>query len=467
MTQTDTDQTADAAAQADGPEPQIIESRVVGDPLPVAQALEPHERQNPDGLNLIDGTDLTVVPLPNEIEAIAQLAVTVAGSKTAPRALQGNVNDSFMVLLTSRDLRISLTTGLRELHVIDGKVTISPKLKDALVKNQGHGRVFPHQAPRPDPADPEREILCPCGSRAGSNDTESATWHAIRHDDPTILHTSTFTSEDAARPEGKNALLGKDNWKNYPQRMLSARARGYLVDDVFPEVGTGLYSPDEIGAVTDEDGVPVIDVVGHAAPIAGTSAPRGHNAPPPPPEPPASAEIIAEIKARTDALKTVPEGRKVLVDLWTKPRSDDDPTPNLPRYDQLMAKHVNKAHALLDMIEKRARAGEWGPWDEQPAGASAPDAPSEPDPADGADATETAAAQGDDESAADPAPTASPAKTDDEVLVQTVIAEVKSLEPEKVDEQLAQRELDTDGRLDTRRHRLATAMIDERRAASA
>ena len=299
------------------------------------------------------------------------------------------------------------------------------------------------------------------------NNTERAEWHAIRADDPTILHSSVFTSEDAARPEGKNALLGKDNWKNYPQRMLSWRALGYLLDDVFPEVGTGIYQPDELGAVTDEDGVPVIDVVGHAAPIMGTSAPRGHNAPPPPPEPPAPAEVIAEIKARTDALKAVPEGRQVLVELWTRPRSDDDPTPNLPRYDQLLAKHVSKARALLDMIEARARKGEWGPWDEQPAAASAPDAPSEPAPADGADASEPAGELGDGESAADPAPTAPPAQTDDEVLVRTVIAEVKSLEPEKVDEQLAKRELDTDGRLDTRRHRLATAMIGERRTASA
>lgn len=42
--------------------------------------------------------------------------------------------------------------------------------------------------------------------------------------------------------------------------MLSWRALGYLLDEAVPEVGTGLYSPDELGAVTDEEGSPVIDV---------------------------------------------------------------------------------------------------------------------------------------------------------------------------------------------------------------
>lgn len=455
---TDVDLAADAAATSDDADRPVIETTVVG-AQPVA--LEPAPLQNLDGQALIAGSDLTVVPLPNELEQIAQLAVTVAGSTTAPSALRGKVNDAFMVLLTARDLHLSLTTGMRELHVIDGKVTISPKLKNAMVKNGGHGRTFPHQAPRPDPADPEREILCPCGSREPSNNTQRAEWHAIRADDPTILHSSVFTAEDAARPEGKNALLGKDNWKNYPQRMLSWRALGYLLDDVFPEVGTGIYSPDELGAVTDEDGVPVIDVVGTASPIRGTSAPRGHNAPPPPPEPPAAPEIIAEIKARTDALKTLPEARQALVDLWTKPRSDDDPTPALPRYDRLLAKQVGKARAMLDSIEQRARRGEWGPWDEHAGAGDATEPPSDAAGADDADATGDAASAGDGQSGADPAPTA---ESDDDVLVRSVIAEVKALDPETVDEQLAQRELDTSGRLDTRRHRLATAMIGERRA---
>lgn len=439
MTDTTTDPAADAA------EP--IETTAASEPpAPEQTAVErrPDVRPQHHGDHLIAGTELYVVPPQNEMEAIAQLAVTLAGAAAVPSALRGKPNDVFLVLMTARDLGMGLTTAMRECHVIEGKVTISPKAKLAMVRQQNLGRIWP---------DPD-------------NDGESATWYAERFDMQGVQHRYTFTK---AMAQAAGLLPGKDKsaWKTYPERMLSWRACGYLLDDVFSEVGTGLYSPDELGAAVDADGQVIIDVVGTAAPLAGMSAPRGHNQPAPPPEPPADASAIQALRDRIAVLGShSPDARQALITLWTKPRSEDSNEPTLPPIQHLMAKQVKIADAMVASIEQRAKRGEWGPWSE-PADASAPDAPSEPDPADGADATEPAGELGDGESVADPASTAPPAQTDDEVLVRTVIAEVKSLEPEKVDEQLAQRELDTSGRLDTRRHRLATAMIGERRTASA
>lgn len=177
--------------------------------------------------------ELPTVPERNELEAMAQLANTFAHARLVPKALQGQPADCLLVLMTARDLGLSMTVAFRELHPIDGRVTASPKLKLAIVRQRGLGRVWP------DPA----------------NGALSATWYATRADDPGTTYASTFTIEDARAAR----LLGKDNWKMYPARMLSWRALGYLLDDAFSEVGTGLYSADELGAVTDSDGK-VIDI---------------------------------------------------------------------------------------------------------------------------------------------------------------------------------------------------------------
>lgn len=178
--------------------------------------------------------ELPTVPQRGELDMLAQLAVTFAGAALVPKPLQGRPADCLLVLMTARDLGLSMTTAFRELHPIDGRVTASPKLRLAIVRQRGLGRVWP---------DPD-------------NGADRATWHAQRADDPATTYSSTYTMADA-RLAG---LTGKDNWKHYPARMLSWRALGYLLDDAFGEVGTGLYSADELGAVTDEDGQPVIDV---------------------------------------------------------------------------------------------------------------------------------------------------------------------------------------------------------------
>jgi hypothetical protein len=69
---------------------------------------------------------------------------------------------------------------------------------------------------------------------------------------------SKFTKDDAE----KAGLLGKDNWKKFPRNMYFARAlsngQKWYAPDVFN--GATVYTPDELGAVVDEDGNAVIDV---------------------------------------------------------------------------------------------------------------------------------------------------------------------------------------------------------------
>jgi hypothetical protein len=63
---------------------------------------------------------------------------------------------------------------------------------------------------------------------------------------------SPFTWADAE----KAGLTNKDNWKKYPRNMLFARALSNGIRWFCPDIynGATVYTPDEMGAVTDEEG---------------------------------------------------------------------------------------------------------------------------------------------------------------------------------------------------------------------
>lgn len=181
------------------------------------------------------GVDIPVIPGETEFRALAALAVTLCESNLVPAALRNQPHDVLLVLMTARDLGVSPTVALRKMYPLDGQVTIAPALKNALVRMKGLGRVYP---------DPD-------------NNATSATAHAVRFSDGPEVYSYTVTLAEMAKVTyGRKGqlLVEKDNWRNYTARMLWWRASGYLVDDVFPEVAFGLYSPDELGGMTDEDG---------------------------------------------------------------------------------------------------------------------------------------------------------------------------------------------------------------------
>ena len=81
---------------------------------------------------------------------------------------------------------------------------------------------------------------------------------------------SRFTMQEAANA----GLSGKDNWKKYPRNMLFARAvsngQKWYAPDIFN--GATVYTPDELGAIVDEEGnavgLPVVEpmIIESAAP---------------------------------------------------------------------------------------------------------------------------------------------------------------------------------------------------------
>lgn len=169
---------------------------------------------------------LSVNPDVSEFYALCQMAGALAKTGVLPDALRNKPADVMAILLVGRSLNIDHMTALRMCHVINGAVSIAPKLRLVLLNNSGQGSI-----------------------RKGEVTGETAT--AIGYDrHGEEIGRETYTMADARAAK----LADKFNWKAYPKRMLWWRAVGYLLDDLWPQVGMGLYSPDELGAMTDEDG---------------------------------------------------------------------------------------------------------------------------------------------------------------------------------------------------------------------
>lgn len=422
---------------------------------------------------LVPGTDLAIIPAWKEMQGMASMAVTLAGANALPTALRNRPNDVFMVLLTARDLGVATTTALREFHVIEGKVTLSPKSKLAMLNERGEKMGW---AVWPDPA----------------NNDMQATWHATRRDRPGVAFAFTFTWADAQiagladeRCPTNNGQRHaqkcgcKDNWKKYPQRMVSWRALGYLLDDVFPEVGVGLYSPDELGAMTDPDGNP-IDVKATEA-LPGMKNPVGHH-----PDraggggddtpPVASQEERDALQARINRLKDLsPDARAAVLELWAGTGEASEPLPPL---HSLLARQLPRAKAIVKAVEDRAVKGEWGDWkpDADPETGEMATPPAEEDPQEPTTDTTlppTPPEGGGEPDPADPAPeaatppgvptpegeTAPPPQEEDEV--DRIIARVQVMEPAEVLAELVKRNLAAGGNTKTKQMRLAEALTTE------
>lgn len=118
-------------------------------------------------------------------------------------------------------------------------------------------------------------------------------------------YTATFTQQDAQRINDaevaagrKTPLLSKSNWQCYPADMYFSRAYMRCARRVGADIIANMYTPDELGWDTDDDGTPIPPVV------ISTPQPPASIAPPPPippapqaqPSPPAKGDLtVADI----------------------------------------------------------------------------------------------------------------------------------------------------------------------------
>jgi hypothetical protein len=132
---------------------------------------------------------------------------------------------ALVIILTAREIGIGPMMAFQKINVIQGKPTIAPELMLALARGRGLLE--------------DMKI---------SNDGNKCTVTIKRKGNSPV--TTSFSMDDA-RAQG---LADKDNWKRMPSIMLQWRAIAASCRIVFPDVIGGLYTPEELGAVVDEQG---------------------------------------------------------------------------------------------------------------------------------------------------------------------------------------------------------------------
>lgn len=150
------------------------------------------------------------------------------------------------------------------------------------------------------------------------------------------------------------------SYKKHPGRMMGWRAMGFCVHTYFPEASLGLYSPEELGAVVDDNGraidpttVELPEGYETRTPSAGG---RSAAAPPQDQQDPAAPYVIDWLKQRIAALPE--EQRNTLKARWGEKYTEG----RLPKFiDDLTERGANIAKALIAGQESIAKGTGWKP----------------------------------------------------------------------------------------------------------
>ena len=134
---------------------------------------------------------------------------------------KGNKNAHVLAgkILTGRELGIPAMAAAREIFIIQGAPTVSAKMQLALVRASPRCVTFKIHPVMPEGGD----LVVKAEAERSNGDRQAIT-----------LRRSEFQH-----------LLGKDNWKQYPKRMLTARAITYVVRDLFSDVVVGIETTEE------------------------------------------------------------------------------------------------------------------------------------------------------------------------------------------------------------------------------
>lgn len=165
---------------------------------------------------------------PNTFGELVQTAQRLFASNLLPKTIR-SVEAAVAVIQTGRELQLNPMEAFRNVHVIEGTPTVSPKCKLGLIQRSGE---------LADLRIVEGEGWAECTMR--------------RKGQPSPI-TVRFTMEEAQRA----GLTNKGNWKAWPRNMMRWRAIGFVADMLFSDVTGGHFTPDELGAETDAEGEPV------------------------------------------------------------------------------------------------------------------------------------------------------------------------------------------------------------------
>ena len=161
-----------------------------------------------------------MLDVPPSWVAFMRLAARIHDTSFVPRALRGQPHEVLAAMLTGDELGLGPMQSLRMINVIEGRPSISAELMRALVNRAGH---------RLSVVEAKQDRVTLTGQRRDTGATATVTW----------------TLKDAERAK----LTGNPAWSKYPRSMLLARATSELCRQIFADIVTGLYTPEESAAI--------------------------------------------------------------------------------------------------------------------------------------------------------------------------------------------------------------------------
>jgi len=157
---------------------------------------------------------------PTTFHEAMEFCKQVADSDLVPKDYRGKPGNIFVAIQTGAELGIAPMQALSGISVINGRGAVWGDLLLAIIQGspayEWHKEWFEGEGKT-------RVAICQM-KRKGSE-----------------VHTTRFGYEDAARA----GLIGRDTYKNYPDRMFQMRARGFCGRDKFADVLKGVITAEE------------------------------------------------------------------------------------------------------------------------------------------------------------------------------------------------------------------------------
>lgn len=186
-----------------------------------------------------------------------QFAETLANTPLLPDAYRRQPASVLWAMEYGRALGLDVVTTITTIHVIKGKPTQSADLMLSRAREAGHRvRIRPER--------------------------DRCTVAIQRHDDPDDETVIEWTLDDAVtaclcemrngRPYSRDDKNRPQSWEKYPRAMLRSRAIAEAVRTACPEVLHGaIYTPEELGAVVDQEGNAVVVERADGPPVEQTA----------------------------------------------------------------------------------------------------------------------------------------------------------------------------------------------------
>jgi len=160
---------------------------------------------------------------PRNLTEAMELSQMLATATVIPKEYQNNAANVFVALQAGLTLGLGVWQSMQSISIINGKPTIWGDALIALVRNDKRCLEIEETIEEAD-----SDKIAHCRVRR-------------QQEDGVEIIERTFKWSDALRA----GLTGRGPWKQYPQRMLQMRARGFALRDAFPDVLNGMITLEE------------------------------------------------------------------------------------------------------------------------------------------------------------------------------------------------------------------------------